>query len=256
MNQFFSFKRFNFLVSKHWADNKKRYGLTVLAFIGVLIVWFLLILLMAEEQVLSPGMQESTFFFLLFAGGTFYASQYFRDLVSRPKGGNFLLVPASTFEKFLCSLLYTAVLFLIVFTAAFYLVDFLMVAFANSISWTGKPAGKISVFNLFKVDFFRFNSQVTLNFLLFFFSVQSVFLLGSVYFKRYSFLKTVISGFIIGFLVFAFAWFLYSQGLVQDDVAVSGELSNWKAWGLSLAAYAFAPILWTLTYFCLKAKQV
>ena len=49
MNQFFSLKRFNLLVLKHWADNRKRYGLSVLAFIGLLIAWFLFIMLTDEQ---------------------------------------------------------------------------------------------------------------------------------------------------------------------------------------------------------------
>ena len=85
--------------------------------------------------------QQITFFLSLFAVGTFYASQYFRDLGSRSKGINFLLVPASVFEKLLCSVLYTVVLFFVVFVAAFYLVDILMVAIANTLRNGGKAGG-------------------------------------------------------------------------------------------------------------------
>src|SRR5215218_3480762 len=102
MNQFFSFKRFTLLVLKHWADNKKRYGLSVLAFIGLLITWFVLTMLTGfDNKPMGKEVQTITFFFALFAVGTFYASQYFSDLGSRAKGINFLLVPASAFEKIL-----------------------------------------------------------------------------------------------------------------------------------------------------------
>ena len=123
MNQFFSFKRFSLLVMKHWADNRKRYGLSALAFIGLLITWFVFTMLTGmDDYPMGKAAQQITFFLSLFAVGTFYASQYFRDLGSRSKGINFLLVPASVFEKLLCSVLYTVVLFFVVFVTAFYLV--------------------------------------------------------------------------------------------------------------------------------------
>src|SRR5688572_23843932 len=117
MNQFFSFKRFNLLVLKHWAVNKKRYSLSVLALIGLLILWFVFALIIGDDNKMSIDFQQTTFYFGLFVLGTIYASQYYQDLGSKPKGSNFLLVPASTFEKFICSLLFTAILFFIVFTS-------------------------------------------------------------------------------------------------------------------------------------------
>ena len=171
MNQFFSFNRFTLLVLKHWADNKKRYGLSVLAFFGLLITWFVFTMLTEfDDRPMGRGTQQVTFFLSLFAVGTFYSSQYFRDLGSRAKGINFLLVPASAFEKLLCSLLYTVLLFFVVFTAAFYLVDFLMVAIANTLPGQEKLDEKTNVINVFKVIIIRFNEDSTINFLLFFFS--------------------------------------------------------------------------------------
>ena len=98
MNQFFDFKRFNLLVLKHWAVNKKRYSLSVLALIGLLILWFVFALIIGDDKLMSADFQQMTFYFGLFVLGTFYASQYYHDLGSKPKGSNFLLVPASTFS--------------------------------------------------------------------------------------------------------------------------------------------------------------
>src|SRR5690242_17437744 len=127
MNQSFNINRFSLLVVKHWADNKKRYLLSVLAFMGLLIGWYTFTILIDSRFPVGKGLQMVTYFFSLFTVGSFYASQYFRELGSRSKGINFLLVPASGLEKLLCSLLYTVILFFLVFTAAFYLIDLLMV---------------------------------------------------------------------------------------------------------------------------------
>lgn len=274
MNPFFSFSRFGLLVAKHWADNKKRYGLTVLAFIGLLIAWFVFTMLTTENGMpMAKDIQQITFFLSLFTAGTLYASQYFRDLGSRPKGINFLLVPASAFEKLLCGLLYTVLLFFAVFVAVFYLVDVLMVGIANTFAGAEALAGKPSVVNVFKIILVRFNKDSTINFLLFFFSVQSAFLLGSIYFEKYSFIKTIISGFIGGFILFCFMYFFnevllppgdYPMGfLTAYRVRVDGvndrlvQVPHWIGEVFRfLAMYAVAPFLWVVTYYRLKEKQV
>lgn len=273
MNQFFSFNRFQLLVLKHWADNKKRYGLSVLAFIGLLTAWFVLFMLADRQNMMHRELQQVTFFLSLFAVGTFYASQYFHDLGSRAKGINFLLVPASTFEKLLCSLLYTVILFSVVFIASFYLVDTLMVAIANNLSAENAAAEKITVINVFDVTLLSFNRDSVVNFLLFFFSVQSAFLLGSVYFEKYSFIKTIIAGFVACFILFCLMYFFnelvlpkggYHNGfLTSYRVHIDGindrliQVPRWIGETfLFLAMYFIAPFVWIVTYFRLKEKQV
>jgi len=271
MNQFFSFNRFKLLVLKHWADNKKRYGLSILAFVGLLIAWFVLFMLTDPENMMNQNLQQITFFLSLFAMGSFYASQYFRDLGSRAKGINFLLVPASAFEKLLCALLYNVVLFVAVFLACFYLVDTLMVAIANHLY--AAAGEKVTVTNMFKVILLRFNEEATINFLMTFFFVQAAFLLGSVYFEKYSFIKTIISGFVTGFTIFCLLYF-FSEVLLPDGGYHNGFLTSYRVhvdgvndkvvqvprWigdvFRNLVMFGLAPFAWVVTYFRLKEKQV
>ncbi len=251
MNQFFDLKRFSLLVSKHWADNKKRYALSVLAYLGLLMAWFVFTVAMGDDMRMSHDVQMGTYFFSLFVVGTLYASQYYRHLGSRARGINFLLVPASTFEKFLCSLLYTVVLFFVVLTAAFYVVDFLMVTLFNAFTDTASTAGKATVSNVFKADLLDAHDSTSINLLLVFFAVQAAFLLGSAYFNKYNFLKTVICLFITFLLVAGFI-ILFHEKIFPDD--------NVPAWMLQLLAflikYVIAPVLWIFTYISLKRKQV
>jgi hypothetical protein len=63
MNQFFSIQRFSLLVAKHWADNKKRYVLAILAFMGLLVAWFVFTLLtFHNEPPMDKGVQQVTYF--------------------------------------------------------------------------------------------------------------------------------------------------------------------------------------------------
>lgn len=249
MNQFFSFKRFALLVLKHWSENKKRYVLSVLAFLGLLIAWFVFAMIIEEHHPVPKDVQAVTYFFPLFVAGTFYASQYFRDLGTRAKGINFLLVPASTFEKFLCSLLYTVILFFIIFTASFYLVDILMIAFANNFFETGKAVDDTTVVNVFKANVIQFSDGSAINFLLLFFTIQSAFLFGSAYFQKYGFIKTIIAGFVVCFTFFCLMSLLYG-GEPLLDIPWIAKVSSF------LVMYALTPLLWIMTYFQLKVKQV
>ncbi|MES2881881.1 MAG: hypothetical protein V4676_07025 [Bacteroidota bacterium] len=274
MNQFFSLKRFSLLVVKHWADNKRRYALSILAFLGLLVTWFAFTMLTGFDNIpMGKAVQQITFFFSLFAVGTFFASQYFGHLGSRSKGINFLLVPASAFGKLLCSLLYTVLLFFVVFTAAYYLVNTLMVAIANTLPASSGGLAKPSVVNVFKIILIKFNTDSTINFLLFFFSVQSAFLLGSIYFEKYSFIKTIITGFVAGFILFCLMYFFNELLLPEGDypsgffttyvVHVDGvndhliEIPSWIGEVFRfLVMYGVAPFLWVVTYYRLKEKQV
>jgi hypothetical protein len=263
MNQFFSFKRFSLLVLKHWADNKRRYSLSVLALAGLLAGWFVFMMLANEEgNPMDEEMQRVVYFFLLFAGGAFYASQYFRDLGSKGRGSNFLLVPASSFEKLLCAVLFVVLLFFVAFTAVFYLVDVVMVNIANRY-WA--DAGKVPVTNIFEASVLQSKDGSSIRLLLLYFSLQSAFLLGSVYFERYSFIKTIISGFVVFIIVFGLVYFLYSQfdpwenppgGPLASDESPD-EIPAWigKMYRF-IVLYAFAPFFWIVTYYRLKEKQV
>jgi len=273
MNQFFSFRRFSLLVSKHWADNKKRYLLSVIGFVLLLIVWFVFTILVDAQNPMQQEIQIITFFFGLFGTGAFYASQYFRDLGSRAKGINFLLVPASAFEKILCSILFTIVIFFTVFTAAFYIVDFLMVTISNQFLPVHDPVRQRGVINVFRAFILPFDGMSTLNVLLIFLAVQSIFLLGSVYFSKYSFIKTVISGFVVFFLLFCLIYLLYEQLMPQGGyvdglftsfrVSVNGnddhlvKVPDWIGWLIHfMLMYAITPFLWVVSYYRLKEKQV
>lgn len=256
MNHYFRFSRFISLVLLHWSENKKRYTLSVLACMGLLIAFFLFSVLTPEQQNSAGNLyvKPISFLFLLFTVGTFYASQYFRDLGSRSKAINFLLLPASTFEKLLCSILYTTVLFLVAFTAVFYLVDLLMSALPNEISGTSEQSGTEAIAIVSK-GWFMFHEDLRINGFLFFLAIQSLFLFGSVYFKKYSFIKTILAGFILFLL-------LYCSMYALNDPQISGDSSRVKItlWieqaHRIFFMYMLAPLLWILTYYRLKLKQV
>lgn len=277
MNQTFSFQRWTLLVAKHWAENRKRYLLSIIAFIGLLLLWFLFVAISDPSNPYAPGLQQVTYYFSLFIVGPFYASQYFRDLGSKAKATDYLLTPASVFEKFLCSCFYALLMFFLVFTAAFYLVDVIVVSLANVLHPSYIDASgsglvkKAEVTNvLFITDGSSFNWSYY--FILTFLAVQSAALLGSVYFAQYSYIKTAIVLSLLFILFYVIeTWFVgrimppghFSDGMssyrvfAEDDKVKLVQLPEWIGKAVMfLVMYGFLPVFWATTYFRLKEKEV
>ncbi|MCU7547660.1 hypothetical protein OCK74_00980 [Chitinophagaceae bacterium LB-8] len=284
MNQVFNFQRFALLVSKHWVDNKKRYSLSIIAFIGLLFLWFVYQMLFEEKRYHNFGadFQVRTYFISLLLAGSIYASQFFSELGSRSRGINYLLMPASVLEKLLCGLLFGIVLYFVVFTLSFYFVNttmnFLANIFnANNFESLGLNYTPSKVINVFVRDHDPLNEASL--FIRAFLVIQSAFLLGTVYFRRYSFLKTAIALVLIYFFFLSGgAYFsehilsgrfsvdmqvyhLYTGGIDEIPLPPGGanevRLPVWHStMYLSFFRYTVPPILWCATYFSLKEKEI
>jgi len=278
MNQIFNFNRFSLLVAKHWAENRKRYFLSIVAFASLLFVWYVFVMLIDDTNPLADGLQQISFFFSLFLVGPFYASQFFNDLDSRTRGTNFLMVPASTFEKFLCGFFYAIIMFFIVFLVSFYIVGFFTVSIANAVhpSYNSVVNQDVTVVKAHVINVFETRMEipveVTFYFMLLFFAVQSAALLGSVYFSRYSYIKTAISLTLVCVIVFVLEYnltknlmprgrFFEGRGTYIFDMEEGkGNLVQLPAQVVNtllfLFKYSFPPIFWITTYFRLKEKEI
>jgi hypothetical protein len=273
MNQTFSFQRWTLLVAKHWAENRKRYLLSIVAFMSLILVWYVFVMLTDDQHPMAEGIQWVTFYFSLAVVGPFYASQFFKSLGSKSKAVDYLMVPASALEKTITGIFYAVILFPLIFIASFYFVDAIAVAGANLFhpSYNTEGAKHAQIANIFDLR----NPRINLAFYWFLLlvGVQSAFLLGSVYFAQYSYIKTAIS-LSLAFLIIAFVG-LYiplqwmPRGAFHDSpIQYTIHSGNWEdrkmvalpGWiGKVLEyifLYAFHPIFWITTYFRLKEKEV
>lgn len=276
----FNRSRWGVLVSKHWVENRKRYGLAILGIGGLLLAWFSFILTMDKLAPMNVIYQYATYFTGLYITGSLFASTLFAELGSKRDGIGFLALPASHLEKLLCALLFGILLFFVVYTLLFYAVDIPMVRLANRLiekmprNWPGTAVRvePIPVYNVVKANFGPGMEQEFHLILLGFFSVQSAFLLGSAYFTRYSFITMlVVLG--LGFLTA-----ITIQTNVIHLLLPSGWHNGWTAWYtdeangdlrkvielprvaeksiVRLILWAPPVLLWLVTWFRLKEKQV
>src|SRR5438552_2097386 len=116
MNSVFDFNRWLLYIGKHWNENKKKYLLSLGAIAGLLVLWFSFIILVNMNSPLKPDMQVITYYVGLILTGCLYASLMFSDLNEGATAIHFLLIPVSAFEKLLCALLFSVVLFFISYT--------------------------------------------------------------------------------------------------------------------------------------------
>lgn len=274
MNQVFDLQRWLLLVGKHWSENRKKYLLSLAAIAALMIIWYSFIFLLEQQRPFPEEMQVTTYFIGLAIVGCLFGSLFFSEAASGPKAMHFLSVPASAFEKVLNAIFYCVILFFVCYTAIFYLVNFIMIEIAN---WEGqdnpgwKPMTMINVFARPQGAGFEF-PNIYFYFLVVYINLQSAFILGSVYFPGYSFIKTCISLLLVFlFLVFYVGSLLdsmmppggFADGFLGYRIDEEGTVMRGAVlpYGLRvllkfLFMYGFLPLLWLTTFFRLKEKEV
>ena len=267
MTTTFSFSRLLQLIRKQWIENSRLYLYSVLALLGLLglimIFWVI-----SDGQHYSEDSLYIIFLFGLFIAGAVFASMSFSMLGNKEKGTYWLAFPASHLEKLLCMIFYNVIVFTIVYCACFFLLKSAAVGYVNSLvaEYPGKYTFRRSVW-----DSNRSFLGVVPYFLYAFFAVQAFYLLGSVYFSRYTFVITTIAG---SALIFLFSY--YSIELTQGTFhgyswngdhlrKYSGDYNTYQRYSLSpwvsdlfwfFVKYIWAPVFWVVAWYRLKEKQI
>ena len=269
------------LVTLHWVENRKRYLLGLLAIAGLLIAWYSFLLAVDKYSPLDLNYQFSAYFVGLFVIGCLLAGTGFSQLGERQQGIGYLSIPASHLEKLLCVLFFSVFLFFIAFTLVFYIVDIPIVQAANKHSLTGSmyqpgttyPISYSPVYNICTGFGAPIPEEKGHIFLISYFAIQSAYLLGSVYFTRSSFIKTTVAVLLFMLIFVAFI----TEGVEKrlPDGWRINDLFQWtnastlighRQWVRLplwienllwfLLQYCIPPLLWVVTYFRLREKEV
>src|SRR6185437_9488020 len=120
MNYNFNMNRFGRLFVKHTAEHYKGYLMSLAVLIGVLVLGGCFLVYMVEAR-LDKGLQSAFYMMMLFLAGTIFTSTVLNDLGDRKKATAWLTLPASHFEKYLVAWVYSLLILLVIYTAAFYL---------------------------------------------------------------------------------------------------------------------------------------
>lgn len=277
MNAVFDLNRWLLYIGKHWNENKRKYLLSMGAIAGLLVLWFSFVMIVDPSSPMTENLQIVTYYVGLFLTGCLYASLLFSDLSDGPKATSYLLLPVSLLEKLLTTILFGVILFFICYTIIFYVIDIPMVKLSNEmirskaalIHFANYPIQEVT--NVFFPPKLA-EANIFIYILLGYFVIQSIFLLGSVYFVNFQFIKTLVAGLIV-FLILVFfvhkvlgsfmpyGGFFTPFTVYRVNDVLKGELMiklpEWlNSILLFLIKYSLAPCLWVVTYFRLKEKEV
>lgn len=271
MNRYLSFPRLGRLLKKDLTEGYRTIFVVVGAVTGVLLLNYLLGAVsdpnnLHGSSIVPHSGENSTmhmvyFTLVLLIGGLIISSRSFMELHTKTRNHDWLILPASTFEKFLSRLLMASVGVGVGAVVYFFL--FSLLASGLSALLFGRP---YTVFNPFDGTVW----MLVLRYVV----LQSVFFAGAAYFKRAHFIKTVLvlSGFAFVLLLLAagvarlvfwreFAHMVSGTGFANFDISVleprlqsAGEIlllvSRILFWAV------LGPVMWVFAYLRLAEAEV
>lgn len=269
MNSNFSFERLFGLIRKQWIENSRFYLLGSLALFGLMTICMIFFWVLMDGRQYSESFAYSLYLIGLFLTGTIYGSISFSILGSKEKGQYWLSFPASHAEKLVTSIFYNVILFFIIYTLSFLVVKWGCQLYIESYISTHKWA------SLRPMDWENGIGEVFYYFVWGYFCLQALFMLGSVYFKQYAFIKTAIFVSIIAG-VFTFLLAKVSMNFFQGygfnmenleirDHHVPENYGIYKSYSLGtglattlryLLTYCWIPVFWLITWYRLKEKEL
>src|SRR5690606_24185927 len=261
----FSFSRLGRLITKQWVENARLYLFSSLALLGMMGLVFLFWI--NNNRFLAEDTAYIIFLVGPYITGAVFASMAFGMMGEKPKASYWLSFPASHLEKLISVIFYTTIVFVVVYSACFLIVKSLADVYIYSL--IEKFPDK---YQYRRVDLSGGFGRVFWPSVYGFFAVQAFYLLGSVYFSRYSFVITTVIGTVLVFLYFYYIASL-TDGLIHPPYAWQGfrvavydsATPTYKSYELSpvitepltfIFKYGWAPLFWVVTWFRLKEKQV
>lgn len=268
MNNTFDSKRFGLLLRRQWLEFGKVYLISLLVVLGIFLVFYGFnynqIMDRAHVNNYSVNFRIPLFFAMGLLFITAIASTYYSHLGQKAKAISDLMMPASTFEKFLGGVFYTTVLGIGGYLLLFFLTDLVFIHQLRS--WY---EGLVTYRRELPVDkalpyFFTQSHEYTpSSFYLFPLLIVSLFLLGSVFFERFHYIKTAISIMAISglwALIVVKSGEMLFRGRIRIEAPnelpsgnSSKDLAEWGLWFVFIVAILF---FWIVTYFRLKEKEV
>lgn len=220
--------------------------------------------------------QMGMFMFALYAAGCIFSGTFLGALNHKGKAITFIMQPASVLEKLLCAMFYVIVVFFVVYVITFYLIDIPFVAIANNFkkatyqlegNYYSEKFTPYQVINLFSA---KDNTSKALEifgivwYAIFgFWAVQAFYFCGSTYFKKFAFVKTLLASFVlfVFFIMFIVLCFNNKTGDTIfenyfDENPIYNARYYYAGFLICFLKYGLAPILYFISYYHIKEKEV
>lgn len=190
-------------------------------------------------------------FVIIFIGGYIFTSRIFNELQSPVKSHFFLTLPARAEEKLISAWLISSLFFITISYLLLSLISFIISGLLVLIF-----DGTLQVFNPFSIEALKIAAIYLIT--------QTIFLLGSIYFKKNNFLKTILAVFTV--FAILFTWGMIMVLIVIKPFQFAQHSGNFEGslidaeYVNTIASYMFwyvtGPLFLIVSYFRLKERQV
>ena len=269
MNNTFNINRFGLLLKRQWLDFGKIYLISLVVVVGVIIGFYAFNIPYPTKPNnfdydgnLDMRFRYPLFLMLGFLFISIVASSYFSLLGQKSRAILELMTPASIFEKFLGGIFYTTILSFLSYLILFYITDLAFVKYINShlTEFEIDKSGKSTISAVESIASQIFNDasyRVSIRTIYAIpFLITSTFLLGSVYFNRFQYIKTAVSVMLfvsVGVYIITKFSELITRGMLSNNRI--NDKDNFLTTFL-LITIALSLIVWVITYVRLKEKEV
>lgn len=256
MNTTFNFNRLGLLLKRYITENIQR----EITFWGIAILVFALV------------RNDETVRFFLYITGFIFAANQFKIFAYTPGGMHYLLIPATHTEKLTASILLSTVYYFIMFLITYVIGNSLGTVVGNLIFGLNNPID-LSIFSIdANINSVPENLQHFVKNSIFktfgtFAFIQSVFLLGSIYFKRNAVGKTMLAIALFGAILIAIEILFVKISFGTYSIATNNLYLSYYDFNQSttlnvlsktfeIGSYLVVPFLWIVSYFRLTEKEV
>ncbi len=253
-NNIFNIKRFSLILKRDIFVNLKTILIVFGVFFGftfiVYLIAFLKTSVFPSEMFISKDKLAENFYQGFFIIGIIISGIAFSDFRTKLKSQNYLMIPASTTEKFLSTWLITTIAYIIAYYVIFIVFNALLLIIGKLFS---VPVDFLNIFT--QTNFLR-NIGIYL-------IIQSMFLAGAASFSKSPLLKTPLVGFIVfiafmillSFAALALFQTLHFEFHTNMNLTPDLHIDVMKIIG-KILAYITPFVFWSITFFKLKEKQV
>lgn len=265
MNTIFNINRVGLLLNRYFVENAKR----ELVYWGVISIC---IMFLRNNAFLMLG--------LLVVAGAMFAARFFKEIHSPTNGINYYMIPATQIEKTFVAVLMSIVYYFAMFILSYVLGNLLGTFLNNILASVGTFFASLGIWFSHKdLEWILFTKTVNMPsmenmgmiakntlglWIPQFISIQSIFLLAGIYFKKNPVPKALLTIFLVlVVLVFIEAFMLkYMIGETSFNASMFADTesfdnaANIYMWIVKILGYLFIPFLWIISYFRLTEKQV
>ena len=247
----FNINRLYLLIQRQLVVNKKNLFIAFAACFGTILTIFLFIIYGSATVLYIPLIAIS--FSVIFIGGYIFTSIGFNELHTPDKAYQYLTLPATTLEKLLSVWLLTSFIYIAISLILIGIIALLGNLFALAIG-----AGTQGINALKQIPIFTLIGIYLIT--------QTVFLLGSCYFRKNNFLKTLLTLFVFGLVLSIYTcingliiFHTYNINFNDQNTSVSLKYFMEHTFPFIMKLvfeFLVAPFFLTVSYFVLKERQV